>query len=68
MQIGLIHLQFSCLLTIFCFRTSYITCTCCLAGQSYNIGFLRSFAVFKTEIYTEIFQVLQAGDPPVLLF
>jgi len=22
-------------------RTSYITCTCCLAGQSYNIGFLR---------------------------
>ena len=23
------------------FRTSYISCTCCLAGQSYNIGFLR---------------------------
>jgi len=22
-------------------RTSYISCTCCLAGQSYNIGFLR---------------------------
>ena len=54
---------------IFHFRTSYITCTCCLAGQSYNIGFLRSFAFLKLLMvnWTEIFQVLQAGNPSVLL-
>ena len=31
-------------------RTSYITCTCCLAGQSYNIGFLRFFLFFVWKI------------------
>ena len=49
-------------------RTSYITCTCCLAGQSYNIGFLRfckqgtlQFCFFKPvlSIVVIILQVLQ---------
>ena len=54
-------------------KSSWAAGSFCLAGQSYNIGFLRLSKAPKTNKILSLFtdikipgQVLQAGHPPVL--